>query len=110
MIKFNELYQTLKSSGLTVVYDDYQGQKDSTPTLPFISYYVTESTPISSDNIVTAEPLDVTIELYTQKKDLELEKKIKSILTESELYYECSGGSNPERGLHIEYFEINILS
>lgn len=109
MIKLNELYNLLKTSGLKVVYDDFTGQKDETPKLPFISYYVVQSTPIPSDNVVISEPVDVMIELYTEKKDLKLEKRIKDILTENKIYYESSGGSNPERGLHIEYIEINIL-
>ena len=41
MIKLTELKSILETSGLKVVYDDFDGQKDETPRLPFISYYVT---------------------------------------------------------------------
>lgn len=110
LIKLTELKSILETSGLKVVYDDFTGQKDETPRLPFISYYVTNSTPVGADNIVISEPVDITIELYTEKKALSLEKKIKSILTDNGIYYECVGSSNPERGCHIEYIQINILT
>ena len=109
MIKLKELKSILDELGINVVYDDFQGSKELTPHIPFISYFVEKSTPTAADNVVFSESVDVMIELYTNKKDLALENKLKKILTKNGIYYESQSSSNPEKNLHIEYIQINIL-
>lgn len=61
----------------------------SKPTsTPYCVYYVEGTDNLSADNITYYETKDVSIELYTDKKDLTLEESLKTILTNNDIPYE----------------------
>ena len=76
-----ELAQALNSLGYPVAYSHFK----SAETPPFICYLVTDSDTFTADDKPIHESVNVDIELYTTKKDLAVEKKIKDLLTRNEL-------------------------
>lgn len=76
-----ELAQQLVTLGYPVAYSHFTSAK----TPPFICYLVTDSDTFNADDTVLHESINVDIELYTSKKDLVAENKIKTLLKENEL-------------------------
>ncbi|GEM04096.1 hypothetical protein HMI01_10840 [Halolactibacillus miurensis] len=79
-----ELVTILKSAGYPVAYSHF----DSPPALPYIAYIDDESTNFNADNIVYYSVKNPTIELYTNKKDLNAESALETALNDSELPFE----------------------
>ena len=78
-----QLNGILKQTGLPTAYDCFEDE--TVP--PYIAYIEVGRNPIIADNIVYAETKAINIELYTDKKSPEHEKKLEDILTESGLIY-----------------------
>lgn len=60
---------------------------DEAPQLPFITYYENYANNFSADGIVHFSAPHVTIELYTEARDLASEQKIENALTTNNLFY-----------------------
>lgn len=56
--------------------------------MPYITYYSPGTENFSADGIVYQEIIELDVEFYSEKKDLEGEEKISDWLTENGLYYE----------------------
>lgn len=85
-MSLEDLYAILKATGYPVAYSHF---KEKT-SLPFITYVVTDSENFFADNKTYKKVDDVQIELYTNKKDLEAEKKLENLLDANEIAYETS--------------------
>lgn len=110
MIKFTQVYELLQKVGIPVTYKQFSGPKQEIPNPPYIVYYETRSSNVGADNITYAEMLPVVVELYTDsRRDLELERRIKDLLIEAELYFNTDHGEIPDEGVHIAYFEFSII-
>lgn len=75
--------EMLNSVGIPTAY--YQFPEDSGQEPPFICFYYPNNIPLYADdqNYYGAEAL--TIELYTDNKDFDLEQAIEDVLTENDL-------------------------
>lgn len=81
-----EIYQRLSALGYPVAYMAFsQGQ---VPDTPFIVYHMPGTDNFSADGDMYYPVSDLYIELYTEKKDLEAEKKIEGFLKSNNLFYE----------------------
>lgn len=78
-----QLAQKLLALGYPVAYSHFK----STQTPPFICYFDQGSGNFSADNETYHEVEFVDIELYSTKKDLVIERKIKDLLKENKLPY-----------------------
>lgn len=81
-----ELAQKLNTLGYPVTYSHFK----TAQTPPFIIYLDGNSDNFSADNTTYHEVENVDIELYTTKKDLIAEKKIKDLLKENDMPFETS--------------------
>ena len=70
-----------------VPYTYYQFSKDTAKPPPFICFYYPNSADLMADNINYAKINALTIELYTDSKDFELEKQVEDVLAAHELPY-----------------------
>lgn len=110
MIKFTQVYELLQKVGIPVTYKQFDGPKQEIPDTPYIVYYETRSSNIGADNVTYTEMLPVIVELYTAyRRDLDLERKIKDLLTEAGLYFNTDHGDIPDEGVHIAYFEFSTI-
>lgn len=78
------------------------------PQLPYLVYYADEDIGFCADDIVYHERYAVTIEIYTEKKDIELEKKVKKLLTEKGLSYESYESFLDSEEMYLKAYEIEI--
>lgn len=83
-----EVVEMLEESNLPIAYDHFA--EGEAPDPPFICFLFPGSDNFSADNIVYAEFQNLSVELYTDEKDPELEAGIENILTAHELFWNKS--------------------
>lgn len=101
-----ELKKKIDTLGLPVAYHCFAvGQ---VPELPYIVYYADEDVGFYADDIVYYEQYAATIEVYSRKKDLELEEKVKKLLNDNQLPYESYESFLDSENMYLKAYEINI--
>lgn len=80
----NEVFELLKKVGLPVAYRMFQDEQE----LPYIIFYEAGRPSFSADNVNYHNYRRYNIELYTETKDFETEKRLESLLDESEVFWE----------------------
>lgn len=76
-MELDDLKKLLMQTGFPVAYSHF----NKAPTIPFITYTVTSSNNVYADNRVYLHVNRISIELYTDKKDLAAEKKVETALS-----------------------------
>lgn len=85
-----DLYQLLLQMNLPVFYRQWTSS-DAYPTMPappFICYFEVESTHFIADGQVYQRAHTVSVELYTDRKEPELEAQLEALLTAADLPFE----------------------
>lgn len=101
-----DLKGILKELNLPIAYRCFApGQ---VPALPYIVYYVDEDIGFYADDTVYYEGYAVTIEVYTDQKDLQLEEKVKELLNSNELTYESYESFLDSENMYLKAYEIEI--
>lgn len=101
-----DLKGILKELNLPIAYRCFApGQ---VPDLPYIVYYADEDVAFYADDIVYHEGYAVTIEVYTEYKDIELEKRVKQLLNDNQLPYESYESFLDSEGMYLKAYEIDI--
>ena len=78
-MKLSEFYKQLKNStGLPSAYHHFEVGK--APALPYTVYYVTERDDVIADDQSYFKVRSMTIELYTDSKDEDLEARVENFL------------------------------
>lgn len=83
-----EVMQMLSETGIPFAYDHFA--EGESPDQPFICFLFPGSENFSADNIVYAEFSNLSIELYTDEKDPELEDRVEEVLNTHELFWNKS--------------------
>ena len=65
-------------------------KENEAPPLPFICFYSSGSESFGADNVTYAALTNVTIELYSRRKDPASEALIEAALTANDLYFDKS--------------------
>ena len=81
-----EIYDMIVSVGLPVAYHHFE--EGASPDPPFLVYLFPKSNNFSADGIVYQAVNQLDIELYTDKKDLDAEKRVEAMLNAHGLFYE----------------------
>ena len=102
----DELLAILEETGIPFSYHHFA--EGESPEPPFICYLLPEDDDFAADGINYYDIDVVQIELYTDKKDLELEHRVQQILTNHGIYYERDEVWISEERLYevIYYFEM----
>lgn len=84
------LIEMLNDIGIPYAFREFPMQSDdyTPPDPPFICYLLGKSNNISADNKIWMKNKNVSIELYTDSKDLDCEKKVTDVLDDNEIVYE----------------------
>lgn len=101
-----ELKDKLKTLNLPIAYRCFAAGQ--VPELPYIVYYVDEDIGFYADDTVYYEGYAVTIEVYTDQKDLQLEEKVKELLNSNELTYESYESFLDSENMYLKAYEIEI--
>lgn len=99
----------LSKVGIPVAYFSYQ--KDNIPKYPFIIYYDEEPNIIAADNIVYYQTIPIVIQLYTKRRDEELEERIRAVLDKNGLFYFSKadfGSDKRNQKVHLVTYEVQI--
>jgi hypothetical protein len=104
-MRLGELNDILKTTGVPVAYSHFG--KPQKP--PFITYVVAYSSNFGADDRVYQEIENVQIELYTSKKDLEAESRVKAVLDANGFYYETTETYIPTEKLYQKIYEVRLL-
>ena len=84
------LVAIMEEIGLPFAYHHFA--EGESPDPPFICFLLPTSDNFSADGQVYFKVTEVHIELYTDKKDLELEERVEAVLDEYGIFYEKKRG------------------
>ena len=89
MSKILDILQAFKEAeGIDFAYDHFA--EGESPSPPFVVYLYPSTNNFSADGIVYYPVNAVNVELYTDKKDPDTEKKLEHLLTEAGVFFEKS--------------------
>ena len=83
-----ELVKIIEEMGIPFAYDHFV--EGESPEPPFICYLLPGSNNFAADGKVYFRINQVRIELYTDSKDLAVERKVEMVLDESGIFYNKS--------------------
>lgn len=104
-MNLQELANHLKSIGVEVAYSHF----DKPTPLPYIVYSFTNTNDLIADNINFVEISNIDIELYSDKKDLALERLLQDKLKELELPHRKYEAYIDKERMYQVVYEIQIL-
>lgn len=84
----DRLLKIIEDIGLPFAYSHFA--EGESPKPPFLVYLFPKAKHFGADGVVFYKRTQVDLEVYTEKKDLELEEKIEGILDREKIYYEKS--------------------
>ncbi|RHR52108.1 hypothetical protein DWX10_16995 [Clostridium sp. AF18-27] len=102
-----EIFQMIKSIGLPVAYHHFE--EGQSPDPPFLVYLYPGTNHFSADGTVYQGVNQLDIELYTDKKDLEAEKRVEAVLKEHGLFYEKTETYLESEKMYEVLFETEVL-
>jgi hypothetical protein len=109
-ITLEKLALILQSTGFPVAYSHFvESENDPLPAPPFITYLVAYSSNFGADNSVYYQIRNVSIELYTDTKDLETEQIVEHVLNENELFYQSTETYIESEQLYQKIYEVRLL-
>lgn len=82
------LVEMLQKTGIPFAYDHFA--EGESPEPPFICYLLPGSNNFAADGKVYFKINQVRIELYTDSKDLAMERKVEMVMDESGIFYNKS--------------------
>lgn len=101
-----ELKNILDQTGLKVGYR--QWATGQAPALPYLLYYIDEENGFKADNQIYAKNKSVTIELYSNLKNVREEEKLENLLDQNKLVYEVYESYLDSEKMYLRAYEINI--
>lgn len=106
----SELNLILQSTGFPVAYSHFvEADNSPLPEPPFIVYLITYSSNLSADDQVYKQIQNVQIELYTDKKDLETEGILESILNDNDLPFGTTETYIESEALFQKIYEVRLI-
>lgn len=82
----DKIMELLSKTGIPFAYDHFA--EGESPDPPFICFLLPASDNFSADGQAYFKVTEVHIELYTDKKDLELEERVEAVLDEGGFFYD----------------------
>lgn len=102
-----EVYQMMKEVEVPAAYHHFE--EGQSPDPPFIVYLYPRSDNFSADGIAYQEISKLDIELYTDRKDPEMESRIETVLKKHELFYEKTENYLDTEKMYEVLYEMEVL-
>lgn len=102
-----EVFQMIKSIGLPVAYHHFE--EGQSPDPPFLVYLYPGTNNFSADGTVYQGVNQLDIELYTDIKDLEAEKRVAAVLKEHGFFYEKTETYLESEKMYEVLYETEVL-
>lgn len=78
-------------------------------TFPNIVYYQDDTSNFSADNQVYLRVRNITIDINSDVRLLDLEQQLEDILTSNKIYFDTTYLNNQAEQLHLARYEISII-
>ncbi|MHC5215661.1 hypothetical protein ACYSNR_03270 [Enterococcus sp. LJL128] len=102
----DELKKILDFTGLQVAYR--QWERGKVPNLPYIIYYQENTDNFTADNHVFHKGTQVSVELYSNLKNILAEQMIEKIFDDNRLEWEASETYIESEKMYLVLYEITI--
>lgn len=76
------------------------------PDLPYLVYYYPESDNFAADNMAYVKLDDLSIELYTEKRDIDVEEALEQILDANDFFYSKTEIYIPDEDIYEILYEM----
>lgn len=104
-MKHKEIYDLLNTLNIPVAYDHFDSNKNITP--PFVVYREISSDTFKADGITYYRPYEFEIDLVTEKKDVNLQSQVETLLTNNEIPYDLDNEIwDDEEKIYHNFYEI----
>ena len=99
---YEQIAEMMEEMGLPFAYHHFA--EDESPAPPFLLFLSPGENTFSADNLAYFSCKQLDIELYTDKKQPELEEQVESVLSQHEIYYtiDCQVKCNTIREKNFE--------
>ncbi|WP_025148780.1 hypothetical protein [Bacillus sp. H1a] len=106
-----ELKKILDATGYPVAYSHFTALPNNpVPKPPYICFIADGSANLMADNMVYHKINDLSIELYTTKKDLAAEAKLEKVLDDCEIPYESQiEGPIESEKMYQKIYETRLI-
>lgn len=105
-----ELKIILEATGLPVAFSHFtESENEPLPKPPFITYLDTFSSHLMADNKVYKQIQNVEIELYTDRKDLDVEAFLEEVLNVNEIPYATNETYIESESLYQKIYEVRLF-
>ncbi len=102
-----ELRELLETLDISAKYRPFN--VGEVPTLPYLLYYTTDNQgTLKADNHNYAKVYNLTLELYSEEKDLELEEKLEALLDMNNIEYDTFESYLDTESMYEVAYEITI--
>ena len=103
---YDDIVTMLEETGLPLAYDHFA--EGESPDPPFLLFLNPSDEVFGADNIVYQSFPEINVELYTDKKDPDLEKRIEDIFTRHEVYFLKTENWIDSEKLYEVLYELTI--
>lgn len=105
-----ELKIILEATGLPVAFSHFtESENEPLPKPPFITYLVSFSSHLMADNQVYKQIQNVQIELYTDRKNLDVEAFLEEVLNVNEIPYATTEAYIESESLYQKIYEVRLF-
>lgn len=106
-MELTEFYQILQSLELPLAYHHFE--EGHSPKPPFLIYMAVGSDNLAADNWAYHKVLLLQVELYTTKKDTQIEQKVESLFDSHRFFFDkVEHFLDSEKLYHITYHMTRI--
>lgn len=102
----DEVMAMVDEIGVPYAYDHFA--EGESPDPPFICFLYPKDKEFSADNIVYHSFHELDIEVYTDRKDPELEQRVEAVLTAHEIFFHKSEVWIEEEKLYEVLYEVTV--
>lgn len=104
---YEQISEMLAEVGIPYAY--YQFPNDSGQQPPFLCFYYSNDGDFKADNTNYQKIEALTIELYTDSKDFDLEQSVEGILTEHDLVYSRNETEIDSEQMHLTTYYTEVI-
>ena len=105
---YDEVVAMAEQTGLPVAYDHFA--EGESPDPPFLVFLFPSTDNFSADGKVYAKINALHFELYTDKKEPEIEAKVEAVLDQRGIFYDKSEAWIPDERLYEVLYTMEVLS
>lgn len=104
---YDEIVEMVEETGLPCAYDHFN--EGESPDPPFLVFLFPGSDNFSADGTVYAKIDELHIELYTDRKQPDVEQKVEDVLDRRGLYYDKTEVWIAEERLYEVNYQMEVL-